>query len=361
MLVNGKASRTIWPEQGSQGELLVGILDQTRLPHAVETRQILDVAAMAEAIRSMQVRGAPLIGAAAAWGLALAMQADASDQALQQAVSQLAATRPTAVNLHWALRRMQLHLQPLNAAERFAAAKGEATALCEEDVDINHRIGLQGLALIEAVAKQKPGEAVQVMTHCNAGWLGTVDWGTAMAPLFLAQQQGIDVHVWVGETRPRFQGALTAWECRENGVPATVVIDSAAGHLMQRGEVDLFICGCDRVAANGDVANKIGTLSKAITAQTYGVPVYVATPTPTIDWSLSDGAAIPIEQRSQAEVLTAFGQHAGQSLEVPLYAEGTKAVNYGFDVTPAEFVTAYVTEHGVFDDLNALKSNLKPA
>jgi methylthioribose-1-phosphate isomerase len=299
----------------------------------------------------MQVRGAPLIGAAAAYGVALAMRADASDEAMERAYAALIATRPTAINLKWALDEMTAALRNRPRNERVAVAYRRAAEISDEDVAINQAIGRHGLALITAIAaKKQPGERVNVLTHCNAGWLATVDVGTATAPIYAAHDQGVGVHVWVDETRPRNQGAsLTAWELGQHGVPHTVIADNAGGHLMQHGEVDIALVGTDRVAANGDVANKIGTYLKALAAKDNNVPFYVALPSPTIDFSVKDGVAdIPIEERSADEVATMSGKTADGRIEtVRIVPDGSAVANYGFDVTPARLVTGLITERGV--------------
>ncbi|MGD9537757.1 MAG: S-methyl-5-thioribose-1-phosphate isomerase [Alphaproteobacteria bacterium] len=347
MRVDGVAYRSIWVGQDGA---TVGIIDQTRLPHAFVTLRLASMEEAAHAIRSMQVRGAPLIGATAAYGIALAMRVDASDAALAHACETLLGTRPTAVNLRWAVERVRAALQPLGPQARAAAAYQEAALICDEDVAINQAIGRHGLALIEAKAKEKQGARVNLLTHCNAGWLATVDWGTALAPIYMAHDAGLDIHVWVDETRPRNQGAsLTAWELGRHGVPHTVIVDNAGGHLMQHGEVDLCIVGTDRVTARGDVANKIGTYLKALAAHDNGVAFYVALPSTTIDWSIEDGVReIPIEQRAEDEVLRISGaDEAGRTLSVSLTPAGAHAANFAFDVTPARLVTGLITERGV--------------
>jgi methylthioribose-1-phosphate isomerase len=299
----------------------------------------------------MLVRGAPLIGATAAYGIALAMRADGSDAALDSACKMLIATRPTAVNLQWALNEMRLALRRLPSSERAAVAYSRAAEIAEQDIAINRGIGQHGLALIEAIAgTKKPGERVNVLTHCNAGWLATVDWGTATAPIYLAHERGHPIHVWVDETRPRNQGAsLTAWELGHHGVPHTVIPDNTGGHLMQHGMVDLVIVGTDRVTANGDVCNKIGTYLKALAAHDNAVPFYVALPSPTIDFSVDDGIRqIPIEQRGSEEVTDITGRTAEGRIEtVRIVPDGSPVANYGFDVTPARLVTGLITERGV--------------
>ena len=347
MKVQGKPMRTIWVE--AEGAA-VGIIDQTRLPHEFVTCRIETADAMAEAIRSMRVRGAPLIGAAAAFGLALALSREPSDAALAAAIQSLAATRPTAINLRWALEEMRAAVSSLPPERRAATAWARAGEIAEADVALNRAIGEHGLSLIEhARARPRTRDRVEVLTHCNAGWLATVDWGTALAPIFMAHDRGTPVHVWVDETRPRNQGAsLTAWELLQHGVPHTVIADNAGGHLMQRGDVDLCIVGTDRTTAAGDVANKIGTYLKALAAHDNGVPFYVAAPSPSIDWSIEDGRDIPIEERSASEVTEIAGLGAdGAVTQVRLTPAGSPAANPAFDVTPARLVTGLITERGV--------------
>ncbi|MCY1083118.1 S-methyl-5-thioribose-1-phosphate isomerase [Archangium lansingense] len=348
MKVHGKPMRSIWVEADGWS---MGIIDQTYLPHAFVLLRLTTLDEAAHAIRSMQVRGAPLIGAVAAYGVCLALRVDASDGALERACTLLQATRPTAVNLRWALDEMRQALRPLSPGQRVAAAYQRAAALCDEDVAINHAIGRHGLGLIESAWERKGRQGrVNVLTHCNAGWLATVDWGTALSPIYQAYDSGIPVHVWVDETRPRNQGAgLTAWELGQHGVPHTVIVDNMGGHLMQHGQVDLCIVGTDRTTARGDVANKIGTYLKALAAKDNGVPFYVALPSPTIDWTLEDGVRdIPIEQRDGREVTDLSGRlPSGEVVTVRVTPEGSPVANYGFDVTPARLVTALVTERGV--------------
>jgi methylthioribose-1-phosphate isomerase len=359
MKVGGRHFRTIWVEPDGWS---IGAIDQRRLPHEFVVARISDCDAAAEAIRSMLVRGAPLIGATAGYGVALAMRADPSDGALERAYERLIAARPTAINLKWALDEMRQALSTLAPSARAAAAYVRAGEIAEQDIAINRSIGRHGLALIEAVkAGKKPGERVNVLTHCNAGWLATVDWGTATAPIYLAHDRQLGVHVWVDETRPRNQGAsLTAWELGHHGVPHTVIPDNTGGHLMQHGMVDLVIVGTDRVTANGDVCNKIGTYLKALAAHDNGVPFYVALPSPTIDFSLDDGLRqIPIEQREAREVATMTGRTADGRVEtVRIVPEGSPVANYGFDVTPARLVSGLITERGV---LNADRGTLARA
>ena len=329
----------------------VEIIDQTLLPHRFEIRRLGSPEEAAEAIRSMRVRGAPLIGATAAYGLALAMRDDPGDHNLQRQAHSLLETRPTGVNLRWAIERSLAALQPLPRAERAAAAYALAATLCEEDVEINRRIGEHGLTLLrEAQARRGGRGPVRVLTHCNAGWLATVDWGTALAPIYLAHEAGIPVHVWVDETRPRNQGAaLTAWELAAHGVPHDLIVDNAGGHLMQRGQVDLCLTGTDRTTRSGDVCNKIGTYLKALAAHDNGVPFYVALPSPSIDWTLSGGLhSIPIEERDPREVTCVSGVNtAGAWDTVRIAPEHVRARNFAFDVTPARLVTGLVTERGV--------------
>ncbi|MGA8033446.1 MAG: S-methyl-5-thioribose-1-phosphate isomerase [Casimicrobiaceae bacterium] len=335
----------------------IEVLDQRALPHAVVKTRIASADAAAIAIRKMMVRGAPLIGAVGAYGLALALDREAGDQELARAHAALDATRPTAVNLRWALDRVRNAVTALPTAERAEAAWREADAICAEDVAINHAIGTYGLALLRDLASRHTGP-LNVMTHCNAGALATCGWGTATAPLFLAHAEGLPLHVWVSETRPRLQGAsLTAWELHERGIPHTLFVDSASGLLMRRGDVDVVLVGADRVARNGDVCNKIGTYDKALAAKDNGVPFYVALPSPTIDWTLASGDAIPIESRSADEVLTVLGRDDyGQTSSVALAPAGTRAVNFAFDVTPARLVSGLLTERGLARDANVLSA-----
>jgi methylthioribose-1-phosphate isomerase len=336
------------------------VIDQRQLPHRMVFESLASVEAVFVAIRDMWVRGAPLIGATAAYGLALQANADASDDALQRAALRLGSARPTAVNLAWALQRMLQRLLPLPRPARAEAAWREAATLADEDVATNQAIGWYGHQLLSALRPRRDG-VLNVLTHCNAGWLATVDWGTALAPVYQAQAAGLKLHVWVDETRPRNQGAsLTAWELAQQGVPHTLIADNAGGHLMQRGRVDAVIVGCDRVAANGDVCNKIGTYLKALAARDNGVPFYVAMPLSTLDASLHDGLRdIPIEERSAREVTHISGRAAsGDWVELQLAPEGCVAANPAFDVTPAALVSALITERGVIaarpDDIAAL-------
>jgi methylthioribose-1-phosphate isomerase len=347
MKIDGKAYRTIWP---APDQWSVEIIDQTRLPHELVIVPLKSAEDAARAILTMQVRGAPLIGATAAYGLAMAIRADASDEAIDQAIAFLAKQRPTAINLRWALEEMRRAVQNLPRDQRVAAAYKRAAEICDEDVETCRMIGVHGLDIIKAIAaKKKPGAPVEVLTHCNAGWLACVDWGTATSPIYQAHDAGIPVHVWVDETRPRNQGAsLTAFELGRHGVPHTIVVDNAGGHLMQHGKVDMVIVGTDRVAANGDVANKIGTYLKALAAQDNSIPFYVALPHSTIDWTVGDGMTIPIEERSGDEVLKMPGRLPdGSVVTVEIAAPGSAAGNPAFDVTPARLVTGFITERGV--------------
>jgi methylthioribose-1-phosphate isomerase len=337
------------PIRALPGQDGVEIIDQRQLPHRLVLARLMSADEVATAIRDMWLRGAPLIGAAAAFGLALALRRAASEAALARAVEMLGSTRPTAVNLAWALQRVQRRAQSLPAARRAHAAWQEAVCIAHEDVAVNAAIGEHGLALIRAMAAQRPGHPVRVLTHCNAGWLATVGWGTATAPIYKAHAAGLPLLVWVDETRPRNQGAsLTAWELGRAGVPHRLVADNAGGHLMQRGEVDLVIVGCDRVAANGDVCNKIGTYLKALAAHDNGVPFYAAMPMSTLDPALPTGGDIPIEERGAREVTHISGLAAdGGIVEVGLAPEGTAVANPAFDVTPARLVSGLITEHGI--------------
>jgi methylthioribose-1-phosphate isomerase len=348
MKVGGKHTRSIW--LASDG-ISVGTIDQTLLPHSYATIRLTTLDDVARAISTMQLRGAPLIGAAAAYGMCLALRADASDEMLERAYAVLIKTRPTAINLKWALDEMVATVRNRPRGERVAAAYKRAAEICDEDVAINEAIGRHGLKLIEDIAaKKKWGEPVNVLTHCNAGWLATVDVGTATAPIYTAHDKGVKLHVWVDETRPRNQGAsLTAWELGQHGVPHTVIADNTGGHLMQHGMVDLAITGTDRVTARGDVCNKIGTYLKALAAKDNGVPFYIGAPSPSIDFTVSDGVAeIPIEQRGAGEQATVTGRTADGRIEtVTVIPDGSAVANYGFDVTPARLITGLITERGV--------------
>ncbi|WP_127903630.1 S-methyl-5-thioribose-1-phosphate isomerase [Solirhodobacter olei] len=347
MKVDGQHYRTIWLNaDGWRSE----IIDQRWLPHEFRVATLGALDDFARAIREMWVRGAPLIGVTAAYGLALRMTENPSDAALDAAWELLHATRPTAINLRWALDDLRGRLRPLPEAERAAAAYARAGEIAAEDVEINRAIGAHGLEIIRRIAAEKPaGAPVNILTHCNAGWLATVDYGTATAPIYLAHEAEIPVHVWVDETRPRNQGAqLTAWEMAGHGIPHRLIVDNAGGHLMQRGEVDMVIVGTDRTTASGDVCNKIGTYLKALAAADNGVPFYVALPSPTIDWTVSDGAEIPIEERDEEEVSRVWGKTTeGHVTQVRISPEATPAGNPAFDVTPARLVTGLITERGV--------------
>jgi methylthioribose-1-phosphate isomerase len=350
MNYQGKRWRTIWRNlDDSHGS--IGVIDQRLLPHDFQTLKLSTMEECAEAIRNMTVRGAPLIGATAAYGLCFALREDAGDAAFDRACDVLFMTRPTAVNLRWALDRMRATVEPLPPAKRLAAAYARADEICDQDVAVNEAIGREGLKIFRRILASKDGgERLQILTHCNAGWLACVDWGTALAPIFMAHDAGLPVHVWVDETRPRNQGAsLTAWELNQHGVPHTVVVDNAGGHLMQHGMVDVCIVGTDRTTAQGDVCNKIGTYLKALAARDNGVPFYVALPSSTIDWTIRDGLKeIPIEERSAVEVTHLRGKTAdGTIAEIQVTPDGSAACNYGFDVTPARLVTGLITEKGV--------------
>ena len=337
MRIDGQRMRTIWP----LADGTVEIIDQTQLPRALARVRLTRLEDAARAITEMRVRGAPLIGVTAAYGLALALRDDPSDAGLETAAARLLGARPTAVNLAWALARTRRAVEGLALGERADAAFREAGAIADEDVATCRAIGEAGVALIERAAAAKRGGPVEVLTHCNAGWLACVDWGTATAPIYLARDRGVDVHVWVDETRPRNQGALlTAYELGQEGIDHTIIVDSAGGHLMQHGRVDLCLVGADRVTRTGDAANKIGTYLKALAAKDNGVPFYIAAPASTVDWRLTDGVAqIPIETRDPREVTHLAGE--------AIAAAGSPAANYGFDVTPARLITGYVTERGV--------------
>ncbi|HTW29409.1 MAG TPA: S-methyl-5-thioribose-1-phosphate isomerase [Acetobacteraceae bacterium] len=362
MKIDGVPYRSIWIDPDDHWS--VRIIDQTRLPWRLEIPRLTTVEEAAHAIRAMLVRGAPLIGATAAYGLCLALRHDAATDSMERDAALLGATRPTAVNLRWALERMLTRLRNTPAAERVATAYAEAALIADEDVAQNEAIGRHGLKLIEAAARRGGApKRANVLTHCNAGWLATVDWGTALAPIYKAHDAGIDLHVWVDETRPRNQGAsLTAWELGRHGVPHTVIPDNAGGHLMQHGEVDLVIVGTDRVTRTGDVANKIGTYLKALAARDNDVPFWVALPSTTIDWRIADGVAeIPIEERAGTEVTMMTGRTADGSVQtVQITPDGSGAANPAFDVTPARLVTGLITERGRCDASAAGLAGLFP-
>lgn len=357
MRINGTPHRTIWLNEDGWS---VDIIDQTKLPHELKIANLRTVEDAARAIKDMLVRGAPLIGATAAYGLCLGLRQDQSDAAMAWLSDFLNKQRPTAVNLRWALNEMQSQLKPITGPDRLPAAYQKAAAIVEDDIEVNRRIGRHGLEIIKKIAARKKGEPVNILTHCNAGWLATTEWGTATSPIYHAHRAGIPVHVWVDETRPRNQGAaLTAFELLHEGVPHTLIVDNAGGHLMQHGEVDICIVGTDRTAANGDVANKIGTYLKALAAHDNKVPFYVGLPTSTIDWTLTSGFDIPIEQRAASEVLKVSGKtDAGDVTEVAIAADGVTAANPAFDVTPAHYVTGLITEHGIVDANSEAMSRL---
>jgi len=349
MQVDGKPMRTIW--RAANGEA-VEIIDQTQLPHIFEVTRLTTLDEAAHAIRAMLVRGAPLIGATAAYGMWLAMRENPSEVNLLKAYDTLLATRPTAVNLRWSLDAAKALLTPLAPKHRADAALALSEEVAEEDVRINFEIGTSGLPLLEKIAARKNGQPVNVLTHCNAGWLATVDWGTATAPIYMAHDTGIPLHIWVDETRPRNQGAsLTAWELGHHQVPHTVIVDNAGGHYMQRGMVDVVITGTDRTTAAGDVCNKIGTYLKALAARDNGIPFYVCLPSPTIDWTIHDQLTdIPIEERPITEVTRMTGRlEDGGIATVAITPEGSAAANPAFDVTPAHLVTGLITERGIAD------------
>jgi methylthioribose-1-phosphate isomerase len=346
MKISGTHYRTIWPTAAGT----IRVIDQSRLPFEFATIDLETLEDAAHAIRSMVVRGAPLIGATAAYGMALALRADASDARVDEAARVLKSTRPTAVDLAWALARMRSVLKGIAPSQRADAALQEAAAICDASVEQCRSIGAHGLEIIRALAgTTEAGRPVNILTHCNAGWLACVDWGTALSPIYMAHDAGIKIHVWVDETRPRNQGAaLTAFELGSHGVPHTVIADNLGGHLMQRGQVDMVIVGSDRITAAGDVCNKVGTYLKALAAHDNGVPFYAAQPRSTIDWSLERGADIPIEERSPSELTHMTGPTPSGAMEtIRVVPEGSGALNLGFDVTPARLVTALITERGI--------------
>ena len=365
MKVDGTVYRTIWVDESDHWSIRV--FDQTKLPWALEYVRLTSLLDAAHAIRSMQVRGAPLIGATAAYGMALALREDATTDAMERAAEILAGTRPTAINLRWALDRMLTRLRNTATASRVQDAYAEAALIADEDVAQNSAIGDHGKGLLEDIAGRKPQQPVNVLTHCNAGWLATVDWGTALAPIYKAHNAGIPIHVWVDETRPRNQGAfLTAWELGKHGIPHTVISDNAGGHLMQHGKVDIAIVGADRVSRNGDAANKIGTYLKALAAHDNNVPFWVAAPSSTIDWTVTDGSTIPIEERDAAEVTTITGRGLdGKVTTIRVIPTSSPAANPAFDVTPSRLLTGFITERGRCEPtqagLAALFPDLAPA
>jgi len=358
MLIDNTPRTTIWYESKEEA---VYIIDQTKLPFEVVTKRLDDIEDFCHAIKDMLVRGAPLIGATAAYGFARALKNDPSNEAEEVAAIQLLATRPTAVNLKWAINRIRRIIADFPENQKAAIAMSEAHLIRKEDIGICEAIGENGMALIKACYEKKQ-QPVNILTHCNAGWLATVDWGTALAPIYKAHFAGIPVHVWVDETRPRNQGAsLTAFELSEQGIPHTVIVDNAGGHLMQHAMVDMCIVGSDRTAASGDVCNKIGTYLKALAAKDNNIPFYVALPTSTIDWEITDGVnGIPIEEREPQEVTHLSGLDENGKVSSIKLVMDSKAANYAFDVTPAKYVSRLITEHGVFktesDDLEKLKS-----
>jgi methylthioribose-1-phosphate isomerase len=360
MNINGRHYRTIWLNADGRS---VEVIDQTKLPHSFETQSLSSCDDAADAIKNMIVRGAPLIGVTGAYGLALAVADDPSDNAIETAYAELLGSRPTAVNLRWALDRLRDRLLSTPPPMRRALAYREAAAIAEEDIQSCHAIGEYGAALVSAAAARRPDRPVNILTHCNAGWLATVDWGTALAPIYKAARAGIAVHVWVDETRPRNQGAsLTAFELQGEAIPHTIIADNTGGHLMQHGLVDLCIVGSDRTTRAGDVCNKIGTYLKALAAHDNSVPFYVALPSSTIDWRISDGLKeIRIEEREQSEVTHICGQtEHGETACVRLTPQGSPARNFGFDVTPARMVSALITERGACAANEAALQNLFP-
>lgn len=349
MKIDGVPYRSIWLNSDGWS---VDVIDQTRLPHEFEVVNLRNLNDACIAIRDMIVRGAPLIGATAAYGFYLALRDDNSDAGMQTAYARLLETRPTAVNLRWALDRLSGGLSSLSSVDRVAQSLLMANQICELDVETNHAIGKHGLEIIRNIAaKKKPGEPVNILTHCNAGWLATVDWGTATAPMYLAHEEKIPIHIWVDETRPRNQGAnLTAWELGHHGIDHSVIVDNTGGHLMQNGMVDLCLVGSDRTARNGDVCNKIGTYLKALAANDNNIPFYVCLPSSTIDWTIEKGSDIPIEQRDGKEVLEVSGRNKNNTIEsVFIVPTNTEVTNYAFDVTPARLVTKLITETGTID------------
>ncbi len=354
MQINGKAFRTIWFDEKDQA---VKIIDQTKLPHKFEIKNLKTVKDAINAIKNMEVRGAPLIGATAAYGIVLAVVENSNPEFIKKSSEDLTESRPTAINLKWAVNRMLKKLSIVNNNEVLKIALEEAKLICEEDVKFCENIGLNGLKIIEEIYNKKK-DTVNILTHCNAGWLATIDWGTATSPIYHAHKKGIKVHVWVDETRPRNQGAfLTSYELNEEGVPNTIIADNAGGILMQRGEVDMCIVGTDRTIATGDVANKIGTYLKALAAKDNNVPFYVALPSSTIDWETYDLKNIPIEERNSEELSYIEGLDESNNIKkILIYPKKSKAMNLAFDVTPAKYITGLITERGVCE---ASKEGLK--
>ena len=354
MNIKGVPHRTIWVEHDSADQPTVWTLDQRKMPHFFDFIPLRSSNEVITAIAEMWLRGAPLIGAAAGLAVYLATTEIAENSADWQGQIRLIAekirhSRPTAINLNWAVeRQLSVLAKAQNLTEARSLTLNTALDIIEEDVVICENIGKHGLKIIEAISNQNPNKIVNILTHCNAGWLACVDWGTATSPIYQAHNKGIKIHVWVDETRPRHQGALTAWELGQHGVPHTIIPDNAGGHLMQQGLVDVCIVGTDRVTRNGDTANKIGTYLKALAAHDNNIPFYVALPTTTMDWTMQTGAEIPIETRSDTEVRYAQGLHEGTLKQVLLTPETSPALNYGFDVTPEKYITAFITEKGVF-------------
>ncbi|HNE26771.1 MAG TPA: S-methyl-5-thioribose-1-phosphate isomerase [Pseudomonadales bacterium] len=359
MYIQGTYYRSIWHDDSNDSAV---IFDQTLLPHQIKQLALNSLGDVCHAIASMQVRGAPLIGACAAFGLYFALRADDAPEHEASAAQQLIATRPTAINLRWAVERVREKIAPIARGEKAQAALQEAKKICDEDAAVCSAIGDHGLTLIQEIYQKKSQHTVNILTHCNAGWIATVDWGTALAPIYKAHLAGIPVHVWVDETRPRLQGALTAWELQQAGVPHTYITDNTGGHLMQHGLVDLCIVGTDRTTAQGDVCNKIGTYLKALAAQDNKVPFYVALPTSTIDWTVRDGVhEIPIEERDSFELTHVLGVHTASNTvqHVRVTPEKIHAANYAFDVTPARLVSGLITEFGIFSASSAGLENLR--
>ncbi|HQQ63265.1 MAG TPA: S-methyl-5-thioribose-1-phosphate isomerase [Pseudomonadales bacterium] len=360
MQIHGKQYQSIWHDSSSD---CACIFDQTVLPHRVKILELNSLGDACHAISSMQVRGAPLIGACAAYGMYFALRDDPSTAHEKHAAEQLVATRPTAINLRWAVERIQRAIHHTEPSQKAARAREEAEKICAEDVDTCSRIGEHGLQLIRELSEKKSGSTINILTHCNAGWLATVDWGTALAPIYKAHLAGISVHVWVDETRPRIQGALTAWELQQAGVPHTFIADNTGGHLMQHGLVDLCIVGTDRTTIQGDACNKIGTYLKALAAKDNNVPFYVALPSSTIDWTVRDGIKeIPIEERDSYELTHVQGvDKLGQIRSVQVTPAHSRAANYAFDVTPAALISGLITEFGVFPASTAGLAKIKAA
>ena len=352
MNINGKAFRTIWFDNN-----IVKIIDQTKLPHQFIIKDLKTIKDSINAIKTMEVRGAPLIGATAAYGLVLSIIEKNDQSFLKKASEDLISSRPTAINLKWAVDRMMQKLSGVNSKEILNIAIKEAQNICEEDVNFCKNIGLNGLKIIEEIYKKKK-DTVNILTHCNAGWLATIDWGTATSPIYHAHKKGIKVHVWVDETRPRNQGAnLTSYELNEEGVSNTIIADNTGGILMQRGQVDMCITGTDRTLSNGDVANKVGTYLKALAAHDNKVPFYVALPSSTIDWNIENSKDIPIEERNSEELSHVEGLDNNEKLtKVLIYPKKSKAINLAFDITPSKYVTGLITEKGV---CNASKEGLE--